>query len=57
MGNLLNLLECQKCGQLWPRLINYDDQDICCECFFEKKLEEAKDTFNEESFSWLETDD
>lgn len=54
---MANLLECQRCGQLWPRLICYDDQDICCECFYEKKLEEAKDIFNEESFSWLETDD
>lgn len=54
---MAKFLKCQNCGQYWPRLITYDGQDICCECFYDKKLEEAKDIFNEESFDWYETDD
>ena len=54
---MTRLLKCQKCGDFTDRLINYDDHDICLDCFVEKREEEAIDVFNDQSFDWYEIDE
>ena len=44
---MTRLLKCQKCGDFTDRLINYDDHDICLDCFVDR-LKAVFDNNNKE---------
>ena len=52
-----HLLQCDVCGNYVERLINCDEQEICKECFLERKQDEAIDQFEDESYDWYEYED
>ena len=54
---MAHLLECKVCGALYPRLIYYNNTDMCEECFLYRREEEAREMFEDESFDWYETED
>lgn len=52
-----HLLQCEYCGNHSDKVINYDDMNLCKACFLDKKLDEAIDQFEDESFDWYDYDD